>query len=462
MNEDEILSYGLDFVNEALSDLGQTDLLTGLSKTADDPRERRCAISYAKTRLMVLSQVEWNFARTLMACASTQTGAIGHTEYPFVTPIPGDCVRLLGAFTRNGEEPIREVYDDMIHSSEPLVTLSYIRDVEDPHDWSERAQGLLVLALAAAYAKIIKGSSSELQIREQLYQNGLQEAILENAKENKRPKQHVGGNFYGDVLRGVATASNDKDRAREIMVPMQGTSRIYQALTQEMNERKTADSSIWAALDGEVAEREMAIAEEALLREKADTAEANARKSDFEEAKNFTTTSIAGIPYATTKIKGMVNLGTDSIVNSTSGATVGMNADKQLLVPLAQASVSGVVRVCTDTKYATSGVGWTGFSSTGNQLIVLPPVTTGRYAHPGAVLPLSEGDVPEANIACPTRIGTDKKLYADVANADINALISTAIANVFNGTTPVTLGENTYKAEASADGSTIVFKKVTA
>lgn len=461
MDEDEILSYGLDFVNEALSDLGQTDLLTGLSKTADDPRERRCAISYAKTRLMVLSQVEWNFARTLMACASTQTGAIGNTEYPFVTPLPGDCVRLLGAFTRDGEEPIREVYDDMIHSAEPLVTLSYIRDVEDPHDWSERARGLLVLALAAAYAKIIKGSSSELQIREQLYQNALQEAILENAKENKRPKQHVGGNFYGDVLRGIATASNDKDRAREIMVPMQGTSRIYQALTQEMNERKLADATITADLETETLQRIEADLAEATAREKADTEEANAREQAFNEAKNYTTQSIEAIPFAAANVKGMVKLGTDISVDAGLGGMVGFTASQGLAIGMAGASKSGVVRVCTDTKYATTTTGWTAHSS-GNQLVVLPPVVSGRYAHPGAVMPGAEGDVAEGNISCQTRLGTDNKLYADVAKEAINELIATAIANVFNGTTPVTLGENTYRAEASADGETLIFKKVTA
>lgn len=389
MDEDEILSYGLDFVNEALSDLGQTDLLTGLSKTAEDPRERRCAISYAKTRLMVLSQVEWNFARTLMACASTQTGAIGNTEYPFVTPLPGDCVRLLGAFTRDGEEPIREVYDDMIHSAEPLVTLSYIRDVEDPHDWSERARGLLVLALAAAYAKIIKGSSSELQIREQLYQNALQEAVLENAKENKRPKQHVGGNFYGDVLRGIATASNDKDRAREIMVPMQGTSRIYQALTQEMTERKLADASLISDLDTETLARIEAIQAEAMAREKADTVEADTRAHAI-----------------------------------SAEATAREEADAAEAKARKEADeAEAAAREEADKAEATAR---------------------------------EEADTAEAEAR--TQAVADALTEAQTFATDT---VSTAIANVFNGTTTVTLGANTYRAEASADGETLIFKKVT-
>lgn len=198
----DALRYGLSYVNEALTDLGQTDLLTGLDTSASDPRERRCAIAYEKARLAVLTQVEWNFARATAPAASYPTEE--HERGGFGTPLPGDCLRLLSATDAYGEEPLREVIGDTIFSAVPLDRLEYLRDIPDPRRWGSKAQCLLVVALAAAYAKIVKGSFNELQMREQLYTKALKEARIENARENRRPKQHVGGNYYVDVMRGTA------------------------------------------------------------------------------------------------------------------------------------------------------------------------------------------------------------------------------------------------------------------
>ena len=125
---------------------------------------------------------------------------------------------------------------------------------------------------------------------------------------------------------------------------------------------------------------------------------------------------VAATPDATSTIKGLVKLGTDTAVtgapvgvnadgkltvgeatNTTlgtvklstgdsvqNGSLVGFNANGQLSVPVAGANSAGTVRVCTDIAQEVNQCGWTGLSPKG-QLLVMKPALKGTALRFGAV-----------------------------------------------------------------------------
>lgn len=85
---------------------------------------------------------------------------------------------------------------------------------------------------------------------------------------------------------------------------------------------------------------------------------------------------------ATLTQQGVVKLSTPNVIQN--GSPVGVNADGQLSVPVANANYAGAVRTCTNTVQTLDQCGWTGKSSNG-ELLVLKPALTGTAMRFGAV-----------------------------------------------------------------------------
>lgn len=193
-------------VNDALVVLGQDVLLDELSLTSKTVNSRKAACLYDASRLKVLRDHNWNFARTEQPCDGCGcTGGGG--GLPFLAAVPPRCVRVLDCFGCGGRCEYR-LYGREIRSDRPVDRIVYTQDVEDLDRWTPDAYRALVLRLAADLAKPVTGRVNERQLQESAYDEQLQAAKLADSRESNVPYDAWGDNHYVKAMRGEARAAN--------------------------------------------------------------------------------------------------------------------------------------------------------------------------------------------------------------------------------------------------------------
>lgn len=194
-----VYPFATDVVREALAVLGQTDLPETVDTADTDPKRRVFATLYESARKRVLLAHPWNFLRCVSPTASGELGRTREGRPLYMTPLPGDCLRLLGARDENGEAVAHRRIGQELHSESPLAVLEYLRDEPDPERWDPWVRKALVCRLAADYARPLKGSMMERDLQEKAYQEALQEATKVNALEDASVRRH---RYAKDVLDG--------------------------------------------------------------------------------------------------------------------------------------------------------------------------------------------------------------------------------------------------------------------
>lgn len=195
-----IYPYATDVVREALAVLGQTDLPTAVDTADADPKRRVLATLYESARRRVLIAHPWNFLRVVLPIGSGLLHRTREGRALWSTTLPADCLRLLGARDRNGDPCAHRRIGMTIQSDVPIGSLEYLRDEPDPERWDPWVRKMLVLRLAADFARPIKGSLQERQLQEQAYAEAHQEAIKVNALEDSATRRH---RYARDVLDGT-------------------------------------------------------------------------------------------------------------------------------------------------------------------------------------------------------------------------------------------------------------------
>jgi len=190
-------------VNEALVTLGQDVMLTELSTSSDVVESRKCAFVFDGSRLKVLRDHNWNFARREYAvdgcCASPEPDECG---FPFSCPIPPKCVRLLACYESCGREVHWRLFGSCVRSNFPISRIVYTADVTDLDKWSPDAYRALIIRLAADLAKPITGRINERQLQESAYGEQIASAKLADARESNTPDDVWGDNHTVRMMRG--------------------------------------------------------------------------------------------------------------------------------------------------------------------------------------------------------------------------------------------------------------------
>lgn len=202
---DNFHATALAAVNEALVTLGNDTVLTELSASSAVPESRKAAYIYTGSRLKVLRDHDWNFARRITPICSSLVSVTEQNEppsLPFICPIPSSVVRVLKCDTGSGRETEWSKYNNIIKSREPLASITYTADIEDLDKWSPDAYRALILRLAADLAKPITGRINERQLQEEAYARTLEDAKLADARESHISQDPWADNPYADAMRG--------------------------------------------------------------------------------------------------------------------------------------------------------------------------------------------------------------------------------------------------------------------
>ena len=191
-------------VNEALVTLGQDVVLAAgeLSTSSAAVNGRKAAFVYNSSRLRVLRDHGWNFARREYLTGQTACSP-NFDAYPFRVPVPPKCVRLIACFTCARRIVHHQLFGSEVRADEPIERIVYTSDVEDLDKWSPDAYHALVLRLAADLAKPITGRTNERQLQEQAYADVIADAKLHDACDTNTEYDAYGSNHYVEAMRGV-------------------------------------------------------------------------------------------------------------------------------------------------------------------------------------------------------------------------------------------------------------------
>lgn len=198
-------------VNHALVTLGQDVILTKPDLAVDSSVVvgRKAAYAYNDSRLKVLRDHVWNFARREYRVSGSVACRHDGDELPFAAMIPPRCVRLIACYAEDGRTVKYRVVGTEIRSDRPAARIVYVYDVEDLDKWTPDAYRSLVLRLAADLAKPITGRINERQLQEQAYSDSIETAKRNDAAETNIKDDAWGGNHYVEAMHGGYSRRGD-------------------------------------------------------------------------------------------------------------------------------------------------------------------------------------------------------------------------------------------------------------
>lgn len=191
-------------VNEALAVLGQDVVLTAetFATTSANAHGRKAAYLYESSRMRVLRDHAWSFARRESEVACPAPEHPFADRFPFRVPRPGRCARILSCLGPDGRAVHHRLSGMEIHADAPVARVLYLADIEDLDRWSPDAYRALVLRLAADLAKPVTGRINERQLQEQAYADQLASAKLADARECNVESDAYGSNHFVEAMRG--------------------------------------------------------------------------------------------------------------------------------------------------------------------------------------------------------------------------------------------------------------------
>ena len=193
-------SESIAVAQEALATLSQDKRIDILDTESKDATIFKVSIAYESARKQVLSDHNWNFARSeLLTCSSY----VKHDRYyPWSVRMPADSLRILAVYDVEGRKADYIVYDMTLRSSRPLARIVYVRDEEDITIWTPLARRAFVYRLAADIAKPITGRINECQLQEEHYRAAIADAKLKEAREGEAVNPW-GESHHARAMRGI-------------------------------------------------------------------------------------------------------------------------------------------------------------------------------------------------------------------------------------------------------------------
>ena len=151
----------------------------------------------------VLSAHPWGFAMEEDLTRSGRLEEEGLGEYVWWIPVPGDCMKIVGVYGRDGELLKWERVSGQIRAYGEICRVTYVRRVECLADFSPDAYRLVVLRLAADMSRAMSMRTSVQNLHENIYRDALAEAKTRDTRQsNPGPEVVWGGNYYVDRMTG--------------------------------------------------------------------------------------------------------------------------------------------------------------------------------------------------------------------------------------------------------------------
>jgi len=174
--------------NQALQRLGTRRVETDTESTAE--AEALEAV-WDETRLYVLEQYPWSFARTVDQLA--RLVATPGTVWKYWYKLPADTVGILRVSDdtdnyewQTGDSiPYERQYDDRIAADAEAVYLYYLRDVEDMNLWVSSARSALAWRLAYEVAYRLTESTAKADRAEKKYFEELGQAKSQDSQRSR-------------------------------------------------------------------------------------------------------------------------------------------------------------------------------------------------------------------------------------------------------------------------------------
>lgn len=195
----------IDICNQALAHLGDRRI-TRLDDDAQisDALVRYCAEFYAQARQEVLAAQRWSFAKHAVGLSQrTDVMVIGYT---YAHGMPEDCLRLMrvvpGSQIKDAGGTVTEViFRDSkidrfkivgrnIWSDSSDLALEYIRDVDNPDDWTPHFRAAVARLLAMYLAGPVADNPDEVTKQKRIYETvdlpnaQYYDAVQDNSGEN--------------------------------------------------------------------------------------------------------------------------------------------------------------------------------------------------------------------------------------------------------------------------------------
>ena len=172
---------------------------------------RRIDANKDRARDEILAAHNWSFARMewpVQSCGCDSTD----TLYPFSTPTPPKCARLLECYGHGGCRADWKLVGSMIRSAGPIESVIYLRQIDDTAKWPPLVRSAYVSLLAADVAAMVAGSSAEADRLRKISERNLDSAKLADSRSTGSRREVRGGNFYVDAMRGGPRPRSPFDR----------------------------------------------------------------------------------------------------------------------------------------------------------------------------------------------------------------------------------------------------------
>lgn len=172
---------------------------------------RRIDANKERARDEILAAHNWSFARMewpVQSCGCDSTD----TLYPFSTPTPPKCARLLECYGHGGCRADWKLVGSTIRSAGPIESVIYLRQIDDTAKWPPLVRSAYVSLLAADVATMVAGSSAEADRLRKISERNLDSAKLADSRSTGSRREVRGGNFYADAMRGGPRPRSPFDR----------------------------------------------------------------------------------------------------------------------------------------------------------------------------------------------------------------------------------------------------------
>jgi hypothetical protein len=202
------MSSPIDICNMALAHLGDRRI-TRLDDDAQtsDALVRYCAEFYAQARQEALAAHQWTFAHHIAALSRrTDTTVIGFT---YSHQLSTDRLRVMRLFsggvaagvTTYNSTPVDsfKIVGSQVWSNSEFIALEYIRDVNNPDDWSPHFRAAVARLLAAYLAGPTADNPDEVTKQMRIYETvtlpnaQYYDAVQDKSGENSQHSVRLAG-----------------------------------------------------------------------------------------------------------------------------------------------------------------------------------------------------------------------------------------------------------------------------
>lgn len=190
---------------EAMALLRQEMTLTDavLTGVRANKVERACHRQYENCRMEVLCEFGWSFVRRTRGVASSACNEHGVFSFAY----PSEALKILACYDQYGHKIEYSVKArERVETLEPAAKFAYIEDEKDVSLWPVEVRKALVSCIAAALAIEITGRIEDAQFAKVRYNEDLQAARTNDARQSGTGQSAYGGNYIYECMTGRRNA----------------------------------------------------------------------------------------------------------------------------------------------------------------------------------------------------------------------------------------------------------------